>query len=93
MAALQFFSSAIVTPPFGNMLNSPVSGPFRTPEVSGKRVMSTPTVAARRLISSISQGSTQPGMILTLPFLRVVGSAMLAIALTMLEKPVTCEPT
>ena len=55
--------------------------------------MSTPTISAMRLISAMSAGSTQPGMTLTLRDLRPEGSASWAMALTMLEKPVTWEPT
>jgi hypothetical protein len=34
----------------GNILYSPVSGPFSTPEVSGKRMIFTPIIRAIRLI-------------------------------------------
>jgi hypothetical protein len=42
----------------------------------------------------MSEGSTQPGMMLTLAVLPAgLFGALQAMDLTMLEKPVTCEPT
>jgi hypothetical protein len=51
-------NSRTVTPPAGNIGYLPVMGPFNTLEVSGNMMMGTPNSPARRLISSMSQGST-----------------------------------
>ena len=50
--------SATVVPPAGYMWYLPVWGPFSTLEVSGNMMMDTPNSPARRLISSMSHGST-----------------------------------
>ena len=84
----------MLVPPSGNIVYSPVSGASSTPEVSGSMMVSTPTRAARRRTSAMSAGSIQPGMMFTLPvFLPVFSPSWSTKALTMLEKPVTWEPT
>ena len=85
--------SATVAPPSGNIWYSPDMGPLRIPEVSGNMMIFSPSRAARRLTSSMSAGSTQPGMMFMRPFFLPVVSARRTMPLTMLENPVTWEPT
>ena len=51
-------SSATVVPPSGYIWNVPVMGPLSTLEVSGNRMVLTPSAWVSRLISSMSDGST-----------------------------------